>query len=1175
MRVTWSRTGQLEIKDVTTTAKRGARRGTGELSTFPLEFLESKRVSIHKTLEVSLPATTEARRSIVLPVVALDIETSGAESALVALRHPSQALTFHPASSSTVRRGDESSSVTLHFRIPLRQSQTAEGRRGIVSETIKATVLKVVKPLVDKIADFALPKLSRLWEEHAWSKKGLNEGWFRVVVGQGNAALQLRKEVPNETERSLLLIHGTFSNATSAFGGLTGTDFFERTRPIYGDRIFAFNHFTVSKSPIENTQALLSVLPDKKQTFDVITHSRGGLVLRTIVEGASQFGKLSDRLQVGQVVLVASPNDGTPLGTPERWEKTVGWVANLSEIVGKFAGENPFLTATEFVSEAIVWLAHHVVGDLPGLRAMDGGGETIIDIQGPPGPPEHLYSALVANFQPDKKLWLRMVDAGVDQFFGGANDLVVPTEGGWRVDRSGGHVDADRIGCFGPGGNLSVGQDSSVIHTTFFYRPETATFLANTFLGHPQNLAAVNLANPLPDHRVFRGGPAAAGADSAPPPVQRTVIAPATVPPATSVPFFPPSTSAADTFHLVILDAQRVLNEGTVLNPTPTDSEKQKVALLYAAYAGARAVEPFGLSGGEAGIRFHEIIRIHEQIKNFTDRQMGNLPSDPEMIRFGTLLFETLFPGEVRRLYDTARSLQSQRDRKLDLVFTSMVSWIAEKPWEFAYDPARKSFLATEEIHFVRNVLTAVPGDPLRVRTGPLRILVVSAQPVGLAELSISQETEVIRRGFQRLIDAKLAEVKVLARATIPSLHGELSTGVWNVVHFIGHGTFDEEQGKGYLVFEDGHGGKALLDERSAREIFCQRGLDLVFLNACQTSEAIPAEFNKGMAQALVAHGVPALVANQYSVLDVSATSFAQFFYWGLARGMTLGEAAREARIAVNYSFQGDSIDWAVPALYARDPNSSLTARADKIAYSAAIVSDRKEQRRQSDERIIRILVWDVDHRLPDLETLLSNLNKAQSRFLFEIITLSPPLDSFETKGDAGKVITYFRADRVARRLQSKASQLRADFLLCITAKPLIDQNNTVGRKWLSPDRNSAVLVLSYADFQQLPPSSPELRLALTSAIVGLLAQALAKISQHSTGSTSCPLYANSVFSPAELKKLRSFDLKCRKMLSRTIPRDLPALDSLLSAFQDSNPTREQKITVKVISHQKPKSPPK
>ena len=64
-----------------------------------------------------------------------------------------------------------------------------------------------------------------------------------------------------------------------------------------------------------------------------------------------------------------------------------------------------------------------------------------------------------------------MLDIGIDQFFGSANDLVVPSEGGWRVDPSGGIVHPGaRIGCFGPGGNLDRGD---VTHVNFFSQPET------------------------------------------------------------------------------------------------------------------------------------------------------------------------------------------------------------------------------------------------------------------------------------------------------------------------------------------------------------------------------------------------------------------------------------------------------------------------------------------------------------------------------------------------------------------------------------------------------------------------------------------------------------------------------------------------------------------------------
>ena len=59
-------------------------------------------------------------------------------------------------------------------------------------------------------------------------------------------------------------------------------------------------------------------------------------------------------------------------------------------------------------------------------------------------------------------------------------------------------------------------------------------------------------------------------------------------------------------------------------------------ARVFASYAGARVVETLRLRAGkretgEAGKRtvFGEIIRFHERIKNYTNREAGTLPSDP------------------------------------------------------------------------------------------------------------------------------------------------------------------------------------------------------------------------------------------------------------------------------------------------------------------------------------------------------------------------------------------------------------------------------------------------------------------------------------------------------------------------------------------------------------------
>jgi len=427
------------------------------------------------------------------------------EAAILSIRHPSGALTFHVPVQSASRGLRQPNQV--RFVVTVRSTDVATGKRGLATKLVKATLIKVSKVVADKAVSFVLPKLATAFEKNAWSKRGLKEGWLKVTR-ETLAGGALAPGKPTSPERSLLFIHGTFSNAASAYGALAGSTFFDRVKDTYGDRMFAFDHFTVSRTPEENVRMLLEGLPDQTTTFDVITHSRGGLVLRNLVERAELFGPLSRRFKLGRAVLVASPNDGTPLATPQRWGDTVGWLANLLELFP----DNPFTTGAAFVANGLVWLARHASGDLPGLHSMDGDGDQITSLQSPPGPPPEAYSALVANYNPTGAVLLRMLDTGIDQFFGTANDLVVPTQGGWRVPQPGKvFIAPARIGCYGPGGNLPA---DSVTHVNFFSRPETADFLTRALSGEQQLLKPINPLAALPDRRLLREGMAAVAASA-------------------------------------------------------------------------------------------------------------------------------------------------------------------------------------------------------------------------------------------------------------------------------------------------------------------------------------------------------------------------------------------------------------------------------------------------------------------------------------------------------------------------------------------------------------------------------------------------------------------------------------------------------------------------------------
>jgi CHAT domain-containing protein len=478
--------------------RASASRGAGAVvAGVPAEFL-----TCAKDTEEFVAQSRPAARGAAAAPGALDVsyDLPPGEAAVLAVRHPSGALTFHAPRIATSRtRGGP---TEVRFIVPVRLDVSGTeptATRGVVSKAVKAVLVKFGGAAVDAAAGFVLSKLAEKFETSQWKKRGLKEGWLKVTK-QGLADRRLNAGKPSSTERSLLLVHGTFSDAASAYASLAKSSFFEDVKPLYDDRIFAFNHFSLSRTPEQNVRMLLEELPDKTFTFDVVTHSRGGLVLRNLVERSKAFGKLSSRFTLGRAILVASPNEGTPLATPSRWENTVGWFANVLEMFP----DNPFTTGAAFVANGLEWMARHASGDLPGLHAMDGDGDLIRDLQSPPGPPADKYSVLVSNYNPTGSVRNRLLDLGIDQFFNTANDLVVPSEGGWRVDPSGGQfIPGARIGCFGPGGNIDK---SDITHVNFFAQPETVAFLVAALNDQPHKLALLDPAERLPDRRLIRAG---------------------------------------------------------------------------------------------------------------------------------------------------------------------------------------------------------------------------------------------------------------------------------------------------------------------------------------------------------------------------------------------------------------------------------------------------------------------------------------------------------------------------------------------------------------------------------------------------------------------------------------------------------------------------------------------
>ena len=121
--------------------------------------------------------------------------------------------------------------------------------------------------------------------------------------------------------RALLFIHGIFSSCESAFGGISDdAQTWPELRRRYGNRIIGFDHPTASVSPAENAAWFLSQIPKVDLDLDIVCHSRGGLVARSLAGQAAQWGDDSGgSLTIKRIVFAATPNGGSQITVTDHW----------------------------------------------------------------------------------------------------------------------------------------------------------------------------------------------------------------------------------------------------------------------------------------------------------------------------------------------------------------------------------------------------------------------------------------------------------------------------------------------------------------------------------------------------------------------------------------------------------------------------------------------------------------------------------------------------------------------------------------------------------------------------------------------------------------------------------------------------------------------------------------
>jgi hypothetical protein len=331
------------------------------------------------------------------------------------------------------------------------------------------------------------------------------------------SALADQAMLPTTAEPLLIFLHGTASSTQGSFGKLwaadnaAGLDARTRLATAYAGRAFAFEHRSLTESPVTNALALVRRLPKGAQ-LHLVSHSRGGLVGELLCLGqcegvatqldparltqlfaadrtiAEQLGLLplspdelkerdaaydADRvaladllaelttreIRVTRFVRVACPARGTTLASG-RLDR---WLSMLNFLAGKALGESPFADALEFLLAVVKERTDPRT--LPGLEAMMPGS-ALTRLLHHPELVSRADLSVIAGDVEGASPWQKIKLLVTDWFYGADHDLVVNTgamSGGLR--RAGG------------GARFRLDRGAQVNHFSYFHNPDSVGWL--------------------------------------------------------------------------------------------------------------------------------------------------------------------------------------------------------------------------------------------------------------------------------------------------------------------------------------------------------------------------------------------------------------------------------------------------------------------------------------------------------------------------------------------------------------------------------------------------------------------------------------------------------------------------------------------------------------------------
>lgn len=310
-------------------------------------------------------------------------------------------------------------------------------------------------------------------------------GIYRLDGGSGMPVAPAAP--PPSAEPLLMFIHGTGSSTAGSFADLWRSPAAATLNRNYGERIFGFEHRSLTDSPIANALELALGLPEAAR-LHLVSHSRGGMVAELLARagrtdappfteaeierflehaeatGRTGFAREADLLRqlnaaliakkpkIERLIRIAGPLRGTTLasGRLDRWASVMLNLLGAGiDVATAWTPAGEAAAATYAVLKNFLLAVVKTRGDariLPGLEAMTPDSPLVALLNTPGVAVDSPLHIIAGDYRGDSLLaWLG--ESVAESFYGSRTDLVVNTpsmsggaerpRGSWRKTVSG------------------------------------------------------------------------------------------------------------------------------------------------------------------------------------------------------------------------------------------------------------------------------------------------------------------------------------------------------------------------------------------------------------------------------------------------------------------------------------------------------------------------------------------------------------------------------------------------------------------------------------------------------------------------------------------------------------------------------------------------------------------